>query len=96
MADAIDWIKSKARPLADDTLVIGADTAAEAGIEPGTYKVRTVYYRGTLPNRMVAQIRKGHRPLISTEYEHETLKLGGAYRSDYGRCEFWHTTYKRT
>ena len=92
----LEWIKSKATLKPVETIEI-PDTpeVREDGVEPGIYERYTLYFKGTLPARMVKQWERNRRPLENDALTHEVLHLGGQYRSDYGRCEYWHTSYKR-
>lgn len=45
--------------------------------------------------RVMEERERCARVLENDALTHEVLHLGGQYRSDYGRCEYWHTSYKR-
>lgn len=85
MMNALDWIRSKSTETISDTLVV----------EGETYKATTYRFRGNLPNRMATDVRKLLGELASSDFERETLWIGGQYRSDYGTCEYIRTVYQR-
>lgn len=89
--NAIEWLRSKATTTVD-TMVIAADEATDAA--PGTYKITRQHFSGTLPTRMAYEVRKLAPTLKTTDTEIEQVRIGGQYRSDFGRCEYWHTTYE--
>ena len=90
---ALDWIADKATPLPVDFLDVTDEMAAEAGIQPGRYRIESKVFEGNLPTRMMAQLRRSHRPLVSDELTHETLHLGNGYRSGYCQCRYSITHY---
>ncbi len=84
MTNAIEWLRSKATTTTD-TMVITPEEATDCA--PGTYRITRQHFVGTLPTRMASTLK-------TTETETEQIRIGGQYRSDFGRCEYWHTTYE--
>lgn len=95
MANAIEWLRSKAATTVEMMVITPEEAAATPdGAAPGTYKVTRQYFSGTLPARMAHEVRKLASTLKNTETVMENVRIGGQYRSDFGRCEYWHTTYE--
>ena len=94
---ALDWVRNKASQTEVYTLDIESESE---GTKAGTWRVTRWHFKGTLPNRMAAQIRNEICKLIKTEsgdiQTTETLKIGGQYRSDYNKCEFFRSVYEFT
>lgn len=94
---ALDWVRNKAAQTEIDTMEIPAESAGE-GTKAGTWRVTRWHYKGTLPIKMAAQIRNEICKLVKIEsgdiQTTETLKIGGQYRSDYNKCEFFRTVYE--
>lgn len=92
MANELDWLRSKARKVAEDVLVITPDDAARIGdVEAGSYRVEYFQFEGTISYRM-ARALSGSK-LISTDTEHETLRLGTGYRGGEGACFYGRAIY---
>lgn len=91
MTNAIEWLRSKATTTTD-TMVITPEEATDCA--PGTYRITRQHFSGTLPTRMAYEVRKLASTLKTTETETEQVRIGGQYRRDFGRCEYWHTTYE--
>jgi hypothetical protein len=94
---ALDWVRNKAAQTEIDTMEIPAESAGE-GTKAGTWRVTRWHYKGTLPIKMAAQIRNELTNVVNVQsgdiQTHEVLRIGGQYRSDYGRCEFSKTVYE--
>lgn len=88
--NAIEWLRSKAT-VTTDTMVVTPEEAFEC--DPGTYRITRMHFRGNLPYRMARDVR--NIPLTRTDTVNEVLHIGGQYRSQYGQCEYFHTTYER-
>lgn len=83
--NALNWIRTNATEVNSETFKL----------EDGrTVKSTLRSFKGVIPNRMVFEVKKELFALVSGEYENETLRLGGERRSDFGKCEYFHTTYK--
>jgi len=80
---ALAWIRSKATPMADDTIEF----------EGATYIIRRVRFAGTVPYRMAREL-SGSK-LENTDTANEYLRVGGQYRSQAGQCEYMRTEYVR-
>lgn len=91
--NAIEWLRSKATTTVE-TMVINAADAAASDTTPGTYTITRKYFRGTLPTRMAYEARALAKTLTVTDTVVETLRIGGQYRSQFGQCEYWYTTYE--
>ena len=82
---AINWIREKAKVVNVEML----------NTDEGNYKVTLKVFRGNLPTRMFMELKNGRPALVNEDFETETLRIGGPYRSDFGKCEYFHTTYER-
>jgi hypothetical protein len=92
----INWLRSKAKKLPDDTMSISEDEAKEAGCLPGTYRIEFWSFEGVIPHRMMsALLRREKDDLENTEYVHESLRLGNGYVSGRNICAFYRTVYTR-
>src|SRR5215217_793155 len=94
---ALNWLRDKAEFRETTFMTIAADSGDE-GTKPGLWRVDRWHFKGTLPNRMAAQIRNELDKLVKVQsgdiQTQEVLRIGGQYRSDYGRCEFSKTVYE--
>lgn len=94
---ALDWVRGKAEFKETSFLTISAENA-DAGTKPGLWRVDRWHFKGTLGAGMATAIRKELGKLVKVEsgdiQTHETLHIGGQYRSDYGKCEFSKTVYE--
>lgn len=93
--NALEWLRTKATKSETYDLAISAEDAAANECEPGTYTVTRWHFAGRIPNRMVFELRKLTGALVVTDTENEVLRVGGQYRSDFNKCEFFRTTYER-
>lgn len=98
---ALDWVRSKveARPVEFRTIVPESiDETEKAGTKAGTWKVTRYYFKGVLPYAMAKKIRAEKAPLVNVaegdSQISETLKIGGQYKSDFCKCEFFRTHYE--
>jgi len=91
MNNAIEWLRSKAT-VTTDTMTVTPEEGAVSECAPGTYRITRLHFRGTLPYAMVRDLRSAK--LTKTETVNEVLQIGGQYRSQYGQCEYFHTTYE--
>lgn len=91
--NALEWLRSKATTTFD-SMTVSAEEAALNGGAPGTYKITRQYFKGTLPARMAFEVRKSMHLLVNNDNEVERILIGGQYRGDFGRCEYFHTTYE--
>jgi hypothetical protein len=90
MANELNWLRSKARHIATETMVVTEDQAID-GCLAGTYQVERFAFEGTVPYRM-ARALSGSK-LTSTDTENEVLHLGNGYRGGEGLCRYYRTTY---
>lgn len=90
---AIDWIRSKATQVQQYVLPISAEQAAASEIEPGNYRATQWKFEGTVPYRMAKELQGA--TLVNTDMENETLRVGGEYRSEAGRCLYYRTVYEK-
>lgn len=97
--NALDWVRSKAEERETEIMVIEPEEAGE-GTKAGQWLVKRWHFRGTLPTRMAYQIRdnlktgKLERVETGDIQITENLRIGGQYRSDFGKCEYWKTIYQ--
>lgn len=95
---ALNWVRGKAK-ITEEFMTITPEESARSGAKPGLWKVTRAFFSGNLPTRMAFQIRdeRGQGKLINTHTETtqtvETLKIGGQYRSEFGKCIFSRTDY---
>lgn len=93
----LNWLRSKARLIHSDTMVISEDEARDAGCEPGTYRSDLYVFEGHVPPRMMMALKnrkyEGDNVLVSTETEHETLQLGTGQRSGWTYCRYGRSVY---
>ena len=83
--NALDWIRSKAVVKSTEVLEMEDGSA---------YSVVFSAFNGRLPNRMVYQVLDQMDELVNIPDEVvETIRVGGQYRSDFGKCEFLRTDY---
>lgn len=98
--NAINWLRNKATEAAPETMIVGAEEGRTNGVKPGVWLIKRKHFKGVLPYRMAAQIRNELKssPLVNTSEGNiqisERVQIGGQYRSDFGKCEFWHTVYE--
>lgn len=94
---ALDWVRNKANQTTVESMEIPVESAGE-GTKPGTWRVTNWVFKGTLPVKMAAQIRNEFDKLVKVQsgdiQTNEVLRIGGQYRSDYNKCEFYKTVYE--
>lgn len=93
MANELNWLRSKAKHLGTETMVVTPAEASEAECEAGTYQIERFGFSGTLPVRMAKALRASE--LTKTDTENETLRLGNGFRSGLGQCEYYRSVYTR-
>lgn len=78
----IEWLRSKSKVTVETEFLAGMNV-----------EITRYYFRGVLPAIMFEQLKKTKLEQ-SSDFVHENIRLGGQYRSDYGKCEYWYTLYR--
>jgi hypothetical protein len=92
MANELNWLRSKARHLQTEMMIVTPNEAETAECQPGTYQIERFGFSGTIPVRM-AKALQGCTDLIKTDAKNEVLHLGNGYVSGQGQCRYYRTTY---
>ena len=77
---AMNWIRGKATE--------APDWSTDVEVNGVAYRSTVYTFKGTLPPKMVGQLTREPRNLANEDLLYESFRLGGQYRSDYGKCEY--------
>jgi hypothetical protein len=82
---ALDWVRGKAVQFDQYELEVEGEKIVATWFK----------FSGTVPNRMVFELKKQYGQLVVTDTENEVLRVGGQYRSDFNKVEYSRTIYEK-
>lgn len=83
--NALDWVRNAAKQIDQYEIEVGGEK----------YIATWFSFKGSVPARMVFELKSMLSSLVVTDTENEVLRVGGQYRSDFNKCEFTRATYSK-